>query len=104
MRLSGQDVGRGTFSHRHAMLVDQKTNNMYIPLNNMHDNQSAFLEVANSILSEEAVLGYEYGMSVEDPRNLIIWEAQFGDFFNGAQIIFDTFVSSGESKFKTYLI
>lgn len=98
VRLSGQDVGRGTFSHRHAMLVDQKTNNMYIPLNNMHDNQSAFLEVANSILSEEAVLGYEYGMSVEDPRNLIIWEAQFGDFFNGAQIIFDTFVSSGETK------
>ncbi|CAG9863171.1 unnamed protein product [Phyllotreta striolata] len=98
VRLSGQDVGRGTFSHRHAMLVDQKTNSTFIPLNHMHDKQSAFLEVANSILSEEAVLGFEYGMSVEDPRNLIVWEAQFGDFFNGAQIVFDTFVSSGESK------
>ncbi|CAG9821051.1 unnamed protein product [Phaedon cochleariae] len=98
VRISGQDVGRGTFSHRHVMLVDQQTSNTYVPLNHLHADQTCFIEVANSILSEEAVLGYEYGMSIEDPRNLIIWEAQFGDFFNGAQIIFDTFISSGESK------
>ncbi|KAK5647733.1 hypothetical protein RI129_002625 [Pyrocoelia pectoralis] len=98
VRISGQDVGRGTFSHRHVMLVDQDTNNVHIPLNKIHSQQTGFLEVANSILSEEAVLGFEYGMSVENPKNLIIWEAQFGDFFNGAQIIFDTLISSGEAK------
>lgn len=98
VRISGQDVGRGTFSHRHAMLVDQQTDAVRIPLNHMSPDQHAFLEVANSALSEEAVLGFEYGMSIENPRSLIIWEAQFGDFFNGAQIIIDTYLTSGETK------
>uniref|UniRef100_A0AAR5PEB4 Transketolase-like pyrimidine-binding domain-containing protein n=1 Tax=Dendroctonus ponderosae TaxID=77166 RepID=A0AAR5PEB4_DENPD len=98
VRISGQDIGRGTFSQRHAMLVDQKNNTIHVPLNNLHPNQRAFLELANSILSEEAVLGFEYGMSIETPETLVIWEAQFGDFFNGAQIIFDTFITSGEAK------
>lgn len=98
VRLSGQDVGRGTFSQRHAMLVCQETGETYIPLNHMAPDQKGFLEVSNSPLSEEAVLGFEYGMSIESPQLLPIWEAQFGDFFNGAQIIFDTFISGGEAK------
>ncbi|ELW64976.1 putative 2-oxoglutarate dehydrogenase E1 component DHKTD1, mitochondrial [Tupaia chinensis] len=93
VRLSGQDVGRGTFSQRHAMVVCQETDDTYIPLNHMDPNQKGFLEVSNSPLSEEAVLGFEYGMSIESPKLLPLWEAQFGDFFNGAQIIFDTFIS-----------
>ncbi|XP_074656745.1 2-oxoadipate dehydrogenase complex component E1-like isoform X2 [Tubulanus polymorphus] len=98
VRISGQDVGRGTFSHRHCMLVDQKKDQIYVPLNHMHDKQSAFIEVANSALSEEAVLGFEYGLSIDDPNTLAIWEAQFGDFFNGAQPIIDTYVTAGENK------
>ncbi|XP_049814379.1 probable 2-oxoglutarate dehydrogenase E1 component DHKTD1 homolog, mitochondrial [Schistocerca nitens] len=101
VRISGQDVGRGTFSHRHVMLVDQSTNEMYIPLNDLVEGQEGHLEVANSILSEEAVLGFEYGMSIENPNRLVIWEAQFGDFFNGAQIQIDTYITGGESRWMT---
>ncbi|XP_049578320.1 2-oxoadipate dehydrogenase complex component E1 [Syngnathus scovelli] len=98
VRLSGQDVGRGTFSQRHAMVVCQDTDDTFIPLNHLGPEQTGFLEVCNSPLSEEAVLGFEYGMSIARPDLLPIWEAQFGDFFNGAQIILDTFISGGEAK------
>uniref|UniRef100_W8AY39 Putative 2-oxoglutarate dehydrogenase E1 component DHKTD1, mitochondrial n=1 Tax=Ceratitis capitata TaxID=7213 RepID=W8AY39_CERCA len=98
VRISGEDVGRGTFSHRHVMLVDQKTNEMYIPLNSLKGGHGGKLEVAHSILSEEAVLGYEYGMAIDDPQKLIIWEAQFGDFANGAQIMIDNYIITGETK------
>ncbi|KAG2224888.1 hypothetical protein INT45_010837, partial [Circinella minor] len=98
VRISGQDVGRGTFSQRHAMFVDQNTEKAVIPLNHGLGDGQGFLEVANSPLSEYAVLGFEYGMSIESPNRLVIWEAQFGDFFNGAQIAIDTFISSSEAK------
>ncbi|CAJ0592057.1 unnamed protein product [Cylicocyclus nassatus] len=101
VRISGQDVGRATFSFRHAMLVDNDTDLTHIPLNHIANDQKAYLEVANNILSEEAVLGFEYGYSMENPRRLCIWEAQFGDFFNGAQIIIDTFLASAEGKWLT---
>ncbi|KAG8904913.1 hypothetical protein FRB99_001011 [Tulasnella sp. 403] len=96
VRISGQDVGRGTFSQRHAMLVDQETEKVVVPLNTL--SQDRRLELANSSLSEMAVLGFEYGVSWERPDILPIWEAQFGDFFNGSQVIIDTFVSSSETK------
>uniref|UniRef100_H2Y7B6 2-oxoadipate dehydrogenase complex component E1 n=1 Tax=Ciona savignyi TaxID=51511 RepID=H2Y7B6_CIOSA len=96
IRLCGQDVGRGTFGHRHAMMVCQESGAVNIPLNEL--SEKCHLEVVNSLLSEEAVLAFEYGMSVEHPNRLVLWEAQFGDFFNGAQIIFDTFITTGEAK------
>ncbi|XP_062545136.1 probable 2-oxoglutarate dehydrogenase E1 component DHKTD1 homolog, mitochondrial [Armigeres subalbatus] len=98
VRISGEDIGRGTFSQRHAMFIDQNTNEVYIPLNDLQGGAGGKLELANSILSEEAVLGFEYGMAIDNPNNLVIWEAQFGDFFNGAQIIIDTFLTTGETK------
>ena len=97
VRLSGQDSGRGTFSHRHSVLVDQETEKRYVPLQNIGNGQASF-EVHDSPLSEFAVLGFEYGFSLAEPNALVLWEAQFGDFANSAQIMFDQFISSGESK------
>ena len=97
VRLSGQDSCRGTFSQRHAVFVDQVTENRYTPLNHLADNQ-AFFEVIDSPLSEASVMGFEYGFSQVEPNALVMWEAQFGDFANGAQVVVDQFISSGEAK------
>jgi 2-oxoglutarate dehydrogenase E1 component len=97
VRLSGEDVQRGTFSHRHAYLVDQKTQAEYVPLNHIRPGQPRF-EAFNSLLSEFGVLGYEYGYTLADPRTLVLWEAQFGDFANGAQVMIDQFIASAETK------
>ena len=97
VRLSGQDSCRGTFSQRHAVFVDQVSEERYVPLNNLSDNQ-AFFEVIDSPLSEASVMGFEYGFSQVEPNALVMWEAQFGDFANGAQVVVDQFISSGEAK------
>jgi len=97
VRLSGQDSERGTFSQRHSVLIDQQTEARHTPFNHLAENQARY-EVVNSMLSEEAVLGFEYGYSLAEPNALTLWEAQYGDFANGAQVIFDQFISSGERK------
>ena len=97
VRLSGEDCQRGTFSQRHAVLTDQTNQNEYVPLNNIQPDQ-AKIEIYNSLLSEAGVLGFEYGYTLADPKVLVLWEAQFGDFANGAQVIIDQFLASGETK------
>jgi 2-oxoglutarate dehydrogenase E1 component len=99
IRLSGQDVGRGTFSQRHSVIFDAKTGQPYTPLNNLHGQKANFM-VYNSLLAEAGVLGFEYGYSITQPNTLVLWEAQFGDFANNAQGVIDLFIASGQSKWQ----
>jgi len=100
VRISGQDTGRGTFFHRHAVVYDYKTGKKFVPLRQAENGDMAHFVAVDSMLSEEAVMAFEYGYSLSEPRALVIWEAQYGDFANNAQVVIDQFIAAGESKWE----